>query len=334
MSEEYNYISFPLPLIRKFFLEPSQAAFDILDYGVYRTASGMNIDLESAYKQLTYNFIHQDEKEIPAKLMRKLKAFTKQGYLSHLDYNGFEFSDDNEIKSFDVQDDISLLQQLADDDPLFASEVQEWYRLRQVQDVIDYPFDADMHEDIKANYQRMEKAFNGQKQLPVSCKTEFLLQKVKNCGTERERAKFCFYLGIRSLIGKKDLAFTNSEAIYWRMFGCRNDVELGEVLKDKRLAAIYGKWHTRRQYTNFLDELRLEGLVNKVTRCRETIVTCSLQDDAEFCEAIIRHDNEHRISAARQQLREREKAMRERLKALSGNNDDSLNIPFADVMDG
>ena len=59
MSEEYNYIAFPLPLIRRFFTEPSKAAADIIDYGIYRAAIGMDIETEAPYRQLTYEFIRQ-----------------------------------------------------------------------------------------------------------------------------------------------------------------------------------------------------------------------------------------------------------------------------------
>lgn len=339
MKEEINYIAFPLPMIRRFFTEPKKAAADIIDYGIYRAAMGIRISApETPYRQLTYEFIrqglqmpHGDSFRVPGSISHKLiQMMKKDGYLETLDYGGF--SPESGFEQFDCEEDISLLMEFAENDESFKNEVDEWYRLCQVQDVVGVSFSVIEHQQIKETYQRIESGFKGEPQVPVSCKTSILQDRQDEPGTERERAKLCLYLGIRSLIGRAEIAVTTSEAIKGRMFGARNKEELQSVLKDKKLAGLYKQYCTRYQYENLLYELRVAGMVNKLSFGRNTIVTCSLQDDDEFNEAIAKRLNSANDKENRRQLKEREKANREKLRAMLGNNDVSLEIQFAEVV--
>jgi hypothetical protein len=339
MKEEINYIPFPLPMIRRFFTDPKNVAADIIDYGIYRAAMGIRISApESPYRQLTYEFIrqglqmpHGDSYRVPESISYKLiEMMNKEYYLETLDYGGF--SSESDFTEFDCSDDIVLLMYAAENDENFRNEVDEWYRLRQVQNVVGVSFSVSEHQQIKETYQRIESGFKGEPQVPVSCKTSILQDRQDAPGTERERAKLCLYLGIRSLIGRAEIAVTTSKAIKSRMFGARNEEELQSVLKDKKLAGLYKQYCTRYQYDNLLYELRAAGMVNKLSFGRNTIVTCSLQDDDEFREAIAKRLNSANDAENRHRLKEREKANREKLKAMLGSNDVSLEIQFADMV--
>lgn len=340
MTDEYKYISFPLPMIRKFLTEPNKAAAEIIDYGIFRTAMGLKISVpESPYRQLTYDFIMQgckmpsgDSYRVSGSLSHRLvKLMNEEGYLESLDYNGFSFEDNS--AQFVCDDDITLLMEIADNEELFKNEVIEWYRLRQVQDVIGVEFDVSEHQAIKETYNRVESSFLGEPQVPVSCKTSIILERQDNQGTEHERARLCLYLGIRSLIGKSDIAITTGQAIQGRMFGAKNQEELSAVLKDKKLLGIYEKWCTRYQYDKLLTELRIAGMVNKISYGRNTIVTCSLQDDNEFMEAIKTRLNAAKDAEDRRKLKEREKVNRDKLRALLEGSDSQLEIMFANTVD-
>lgn len=339
MIDDYKYMSFPLQMIRKFFTEPNKAAAEIIDYSIYRTAMGLKINApESPYRQLTYEFIRQgckmplgDTYRVSGSLSHRLvKLMNEDGYLDSLDYNGFSFEDDS--VQFDCHSDIMLLMDVADKDENFESEVMEWYRLRQVQDVIGVEFDVSEHQAIKETYNRIESSFLGETQVPVSCKTSIILERQDNQGTERERARLCLYLGIRSLIGKSDIAITTGQAIKGRMFGARNQEEFETVLKDKKLSGIYDKWCTRYQYEKMLDELRIAGMVNKISFGRNTIVTCSLQDDDEFMEAIKSRLNAAKDAEERRRLKEREKVNRDKLRAMLESSDSQLEILFTNAV--
>lgn len=338
MKEEINYINFPLPMIRRFFTEPGKAAAEIIDYGIYRAAMGQRISApEAPFRQLTYEFIRQgmdmpldDSYRVPESISGKLIDMTEDvGYLGNLDYGGF--SPESDFEQFDCDDDIRLLMDYADKDEDFAEEVEEWYRLRQVQNVVGVSFDVSEHSQIKETYQRIEGGFKGETQVPVSCKTSILLDRQDAPGTEHERARLCIYLGIRSLIGRQEIAITTSDAIKCRMFGAKNKEELQGVLKDKKLAGIYDKWCTRYQYDNLMYELRAAGMVNKLSYGRNTIVTCSLQDDDEFREAIVNRLNSASDAENRRKLREREKANRDKLREMLGDRDKTLEIQYDDV---
>lgn len=340
MKEEINYIAFPLPMIRKFFTEPKKAAADIIDYGIYRAAMGMSISApESPYRQLTYEFIRQGLQmpqgelyRVPHSISYKLiKLMKENGYLGTLDYGGF--TPESDFEQFDCEKDIKLLMEIADNDEYFRKEVDEWYRLCQVQDVVGVSFSVSEHQQIKETYQRIESGFLGEPQVPVSCKTSILMERQEEAGTEHERAKLCLYLGIRSLIGRSDIAVTTCEAIKSRMFGAKNKVELNGVLKDKKLSGIYEKWCTRYQFDKLMYELRSIRLVNKISFGRNTIVTCSLQDDNEFMEAIYKRINAANEADDRRKLKEREKANREKLRAMLQSKDTTLEIQFADMAD-
>ena len=339
MKEEINYIAFPLPMIRKFFIEPNKAAADIIDYGIYRAAMGMSISApESPYRQLTYEFIRQGLQmpqgelyRVPHSISHKLiKLMKENGYLDTLDYGGF--SPESDFEQFDCEEDINLLMEIADSDEHFRKEVDEWYRLCQVQDVVGVSFSVSEHQQIKETYHRIESGFHGEPQVPVSCKTSILLERQDAIGTQRERAKLCLYLGIRSLIGRSEIAITNWDAIKYRMLGAKNKVEFNSVLKDKKLFGIYDKWCTRYQCDKLMDELRSMRLVNKISFRRKIFVTCSLQDDNEFMEAIYKRINAASEAENRRILKEREKANREKLRAMLESKDATLEIQFADMV--
>lgn len=343
MKEEYKYITFPLPMIRKFFTDPSRAAADIIDYGIYYTS--MNIlkieSPESPYRQLTYEFIrqglempHGDSYRVPGSISKRLISLMKKDrYLGTLDYGGF--TPESDFEEFDCEDDVRLLMYIAENDESFKGEVEEWYRLRQVQDVVDVTFSVSEHQQIREAYRRIDAGFFGERQVPVSCKTSILQERQDVPGTERERAKLCLYLGIRSLIGRAEIAVTTGEAIKGRMFGAKNKEELQTVLKDKKLASVYEKWCTRYQYEKMLEELVDIRMVNKITFGRNTFVTCSLQDDHEFMEAIVMRINSANYAEKRRRLKEREKNNREILKQMlkGSGSDSSIEIPFAEIIE-
>ena len=159
-------------------------------------------------------------------------------------------------------------------------------------------------------YSRMIESIGEGNKIPVHCKIDMLLEMGDKPRPERERAKFCYYLGIRSLIGQRKIAETNSSAIKWRMMGAKNQTELDEILKDKRLSAVYEKWGSDYQYRILMGELRDNLLINYATKYRHTYVTCAIRNIDKFTDAIAEFISSRDAKAAKQRRKELDKEYR------------------------
>ena len=294
MKEEFDYIPFALPLIRKFFTEPSKAADDIVDYGIYRAGLIEEIDERTIYRQLTYKFIQQgmqlpykESHSVTRSLSHKLIELMKSnGYLEDVDYNGFDWDDEGTLH-FGCDDDINLLMEIASNDKQFQTAAEEWYRLYRVQEKLGLSPNYLVCEQIAENYKRIHAQFGDASQIPTSCKIDMLLEMGDKPKSERERVLFCYYLGIRSLIGKnRKIIETTSDAIKERMMGVKNEQELDEVLKDKRLESVYINWTSYRKFRSFMNELEERRLVKYLGVGRRIYVSCVLLNKADFVKGV------------------------------------------------
>lgn len=318
MKEEFDYIPFALPLVRKFFTEPSTAADDIVDYGIYRAGLLLDIEEITIYRQLTYKFIQQglqlpykENHAVTRSLSHKLIGLMQNnGYLESVDYNGFDWDNEGDLH-FDCVDDINLLVDVANNDEKFKSDAEEWYRLYLAQEKLGLSPNYMDCEQIAENYKRLHAKLGDKIQIPTSCKIEMLLDMGESPKTERERVLFCYYLGIRSLIGKnRKIVETTSDAIKRRMIGAKNEQELSEILKDSRLSSVYTKWTTYSQYKTLTNELMEKRLVKLLGMGKRTYASCVLLNRADFVKAVA--DIREKVSSKSRDQRYKDSSKEER----------------------
>lgn len=276
MENEKKYITFALPMIRKLFCHAQTAINDMVIYGAYRTGKQMKVDYFNGHKQLLwYAFSENLNHQLPRDLMQLVVDWVEGADPTDMksDYMAKDGSgiDDEEVDEFikykgDKKNDV----------------IKEWYQFVQSKSVLGIVI-----PNIPNSIETGRKYFEiyGSGQIPVSVSPVLLFRFRDSMRTEYDRVRCALYLAIRSLSGN-DVAVTTSQAILWRMMGCRNKHELDEVIRDKKMKAIWQKYATRYYYRLMMDDLITSGLVRQISYHRHTCVTASVMDESKFIESV------------------------------------------------
>lgn len=277
-NEPYRYILFPLSLLQEIFKKPKTGFSDIFDYGIYKTASTQETTLDNAVKQSLYCFYRGG---LTDSLKKKFDYMVYNNVFSpDEDYNGFNANE------FYPEDEIQSITQHLHENQSLSDEIIEFHKLRQIKGVLNIKFSI---EGIAETYKRLNKEYNDFKRCPlVMISKEMMFDYYLNQKSEYEKVLFATYAGIRSIIGNKQFCQTTRNMIFTRMVGAKNNEALVEILKDKKVNGIYGKYTKRYHEEKIINELRAKGYIkSKIAIKRRTYISCSLDLD-ELAEEIKR----------------------------------------------
>lgn len=277
--DNFKYILFPLPLIQEIFKKPKNGFSDIFDVGIYRVSQTLQIDEYNALKQLMYCYYRGGLTKSLESQIYDLEQH--EVFYSDEDYNGFssyEFIPDEEIES---------IYEYCKEHQELKNEIEEFYRLRQVKNVLEIKFDI---SSVAETYKGYHIAYNGFHNQPlVSISQKMMFDFYKNTKTDYEKALFAMYAGIRSIIGYKDFAETTGSMIKCRMFGAKNQTELELILSDRKVKSAYKQYTTDYHYKKMLKELVVRGfLQSEIGYNKRTYVSCKL-DMKGLEDAIVEH---------------------------------------------
>lgn len=277
--DNFKYILFPLPLIQEIFKKPKKGFSDIFDVGIYRVSQTLQIDEYNALKQLMYCYYRGGLTKSLESQLYNLEQH--EVFYSDEDYNGFssyEFIPDEEIES---------IYEYCEEHQELKNEIEEFYRLRQVKNVLEIKFDI---SSVAETYKSYHAAYNGFHNQPlVSISQKMMFDFYKNTKTDYEKALFAMYAGIRSIIGYKDFAETTGSMIKCRMFGAKNQTELELILSDRKVKSAYKQYTTDYHYKKMLKELVVRGfLQSEIGYNKRTYVSCKL-DMKGLEDAIVEH---------------------------------------------
>ena len=297
MAEDKKFINFPLPMLQ-LILTDSNAIDTILRYGVYRASLSIKHTKEEAYKQLIY-MAGRHKEEVPDILCDIVEEFLEEEPSEFLDglMGDFEMIREDYLTDF-----MEFCKQYDID-----SVIMEWYKVYLAKNVVRLTVNIPKTIDTGRT---IHFAF-GENNVPVSCGIGTLLMLRDNMQKEDGRVKTAMYLAIRSLCGK-DVAITTSKAIQWRMMGAKNEEELKQALKDKKIKTIWEKWSSRRKYRAILNDLIASKMILEMPYSHRTCVSASILDESKFVEAVaakIRNINGKRCCATAKQQRNKLKDM-------------------------
>lgn len=293
--DNFKYILFPLPLIQEIFKKPKTGFCDIFSVGIYRVSQTLRINERNALKQVMYCYYRGG---LTHGLKVQLDRLEGNGvFYSDEDYNGFSdyrFIPDTEIES---------IYEYCEEHKDLKNEIEEFHRLRQVKEVLDLRFDI---SSIAQTYRKYHTAYDGFHDQPlVSISQKMIFDFYKNQKTDYEKALFAMYAGIRSIIGNKDFAETTGSMIKCRMFGAKNQPELGLILKDKKIKAAYDQYTTDYHYKKMLKDLVARGfLMSEIGYNKRTYVSCKL-DMKGLEDAIVEHIKAKSLNLKFKQLKKK-----------------------------
>lgn len=305
MEKEQKYITFALPLVRQIYTDP-HAIDKIVVYGLYRASIKIKADRMAAYRQLMYMAGRHPE-QVPEYLKDEVESF--------LDADPAECM--SELYSIEGEAITpAIVEEFAESAEDSEEEICEWYKVYLAQEVVgatarSLPNVISLGRELSELY--------GTGQVPVSvatCKLFDLRDAVKS---EYSKVRVCMYIAIRSIAGA-GVGITTTKAIIWRMFGAKNEQELQEVLRDKKIKSIYETWTTKRKIRNLLNDLIASNMIREMPYHRRICVSASILEEKAFVEAVaskIRNMTAKRRNATARQQRER----------LSGMLKDAINSP-------
>lgn len=262
---------FPLPLVQQI-LTDRNGVSDAFDYGIYRVAMYQKVSDYNAYRQLVYCYFNL-ESEKSNELTKCLRdELHELDYVYADEYRGFS----SDGQSFDPEETIQMLMDHGESNPEFHGRVMEFYKLRQVKDVLGISFNI---ESVINTHKRYGE-YNCEPLVSIKKEIMFDFYKNRDRKSEYEMVLFAMFMAIKSIIGNKDFCATTSEMIKCRMIGAKNKDSLGTTLKNKKLKYFYDTYTTRRKYYRLMMDLEKYGYIQSCVSCnRRTYISCKLSQE-------------------------------------------------------
>jgi len=272
---DYKYITVPLSVIKRIYTHPKTGISDIFDVGIYKVSTYEDINECEAIKQFLYCF-YRERDSIPKALYCEVSGIID----CDEDYNGFDGHG-----NFDPEIDIESLAEYIKENNASSllRDIKELHALRAVKEILNMRFDI---PTVLSSAKSIISKLPDNDPL-VTIKKEMIFDYYKNQKTAYEKDMFACYLGIRSIIGRKDYTSTTKEMILCRMLGCKSKEHIKDALKTKELKKVYEAYSKRYAMDKLLDNLVKYKFITKIgiKPLRRTYVS-TRYDLPELTEAI------------------------------------------------
>lgn len=298
-KKEYNYLQFPLCLLRETYNDPVRGINLMICYGIIYFALKQKYTLRDAARQIVYDW-YRDRDTLDGNSINIIKkAIDRDEFTEDEDYNGFSgdtFTPDNNIEEM-----------LA----LFSKHVNLKnraifnYHVHTACQVLN----IDMHSlaDTFSMYReanKIKEAFEaeyGPDAMP-HCKTDILFNFRDN---PAEINLFRAFIGCSSLIGQRIFTGTHKTVILSRMIGAKSNKVLDEFM-DMNTVPTYEYYKHRNHFGKLMDELAERHFIMTLTSKHKSIIYISKWMEPEELAALIRAAKE--AKAAKDLKRRRNEA--------------------------
>lgn len=254
-KSDFKYITVPLSVIKRLYTHPKTAMSDIFDIGIYNTAKYQDVDETNSIKQTLYCYYRGGlTKELHSRFDELVE---NEVFSPDLDYSGFR---DGDLGVFNPDDEIEGIREYLEGDLEFRDMILDFHALRQVKDILGITFNI---ESVLENIEKIKKILP-EKDALVTIKKEMMFDYYKNKKTAYEIDMFACYLGIRSILGKKEFCFTTRKMILCRMIGCKSSKDIKDATKVKELKKVYESYSIDYRMTKLLDNLVVNNFISKI----------------------------------------------------------------------
>lgn len=281
-KSDFKYITVPLSAIKRLYTNPKTAIEDIFYIGILQVSKYEDIDETAAIRQLLYCY-YRESNELTHYLKLKFETLIADDvFIPDEDYNGFSGDE------FNPEDDIYSIGSYIEDnqDTEFQKAIMEFHAVRQLKGVFNMKFNTgsiiDKGNKLIANLPDGDAL--------ITIKTDMMFDFYKNKKTAYEIDMFACYLGIRSILGKKEFCFTTRKMILCRMIGCKSSKDIKDATKIKELKKVYESYSIDYRMTKLLDNLVVNNFISKIAvkALRRTYI--STQFNMEELEQAIKSD--------------------------------------------
>jgi len=256
MTKEYRYFQFPLCLIGGTYKDPVKGLNRIIGYGTMNYALKLKYDLQRVAMQTIYDYGRKPGKLQPYLTECLANAIDEGTILYEKEYNGFDakakFKPDQDLcldpllemfeKDLKLRDEAILNYRFH----LASSKDHLNFEIKTNTTIINYYAEA---SEIKSDFEQRY----GPDAMPC-CKSDMVFtfrdEQINDIDLFRS------YIGISSMIGRRNFISTNKPAILSRMIGCKNKAAFEHHSRDPFIRPTVDLYSKRYPMDKLLHTLR------------------------------------------------------------------------------
>lgn len=216
METKEKYLQFPLFLIRNMVIDKETTINKILNFGIYKYSKNFDYSIEDASKNLVYYYCRK-QNDLTKYLLKAINRYSCVEILDlDEDCSGFQG------KEFEPAYEIEQLIEIFKTDTEFKNEVIEFYQMQLSYNSLGISGNIEM--SLKQG-KEIESQIEKNEPLPmINMKLLFEFRDKEK--SEFDLMQFVAFVGIKSIIGKKQYVKTNKNHIISRMFGYSSIMQL------------------------------------------------------------------------------------------------------------
>lgn len=255
-QKEYGYLQFPLCLLGETYKDQVKGLNTIIGYGTVNYAMKLPYDINRVATQAIYDYGRNIGKLQPYLAKRMTKAVDDGTILYEDEFNGF-----NPKGNFKPDPDLCLnpLLRLFDEDPKMREEAILNYQLHLAASKDHLSINISSNTSIKSSFDEASRIKQDFEQIfgpdAMPCCKKSLVFSFRN-EQLHEIDLFRSYIGISSIIGRRNFANTNKPAILSRMIGAKNKAAFEYYSQDPHIRPTIERYGKRYQMDNLLHTLR------------------------------------------------------------------------------
>lgn len=268
-AKEYAYLQFPLCLLAETYKDPERGLNMIIGFGIMNYSMKLPYDMNRVATQAIYDYGRNYGKLQPY-LAKSLTDAVDDGVIMYEDYNpGFEANG-----NFNPDPDLCLnpLMNLFEEDPRLRDEAILNYRLHLGTSKEHLNITIRSNSSIKSQYEEATKIKQANEErfgpdaMPIIKKDlvyEFRDEQLHDIDLLRA------YIGISSIIGRRNFTATNKPAILRRMIGCKNKAAFEYFREEPHLMPTIERYAKRYPMNKLLHTLREREFIMFLSRGRK-----------------------------------------------------------------
>lgn len=284
-EKEYKYLQFPNCLLMQTYNEDVESGLrQILRYGIMNYATKLKYSLQDVAKQTAYYYYRKAD-VLQASVIKKIhKAVDHDLFTPDVDYNGFAGD------AFNPEDNITELLKLFESDPQFKNDAILNYQLHLATSnnhlavkiasndslINDYETALQLQRDFETDFGPDALAF---------CKISMLFEFIEN---HKDIDLFRAYMGIKSMLGRRNFISSNKPAILSRMIGCKSKAAFEKFSYDKRFISTIQKYGKRYHMDKLLLTLAERRYIMFLSKEKVSVIYLSKYMEPEELGSLIR----------------------------------------------
>lgn len=291
-KNEFKYVQFPNCLLMQTYESIDNGLRMILDYGIVHYAKTQPYELHDVARQVCYDY-YRNKNLLQYSVINTIKVAENHDQFSEVDHDGFFWD------SFNPEDNINEILLLFENDSSFKKTCILNYQIHLVcsQDQLNiklgsYQRTIETYDKALKIQEAFERQF-GPDAMPY-CKVSMLWEFIDN---PKDIDLFRAYIGIKSMIGRRNFISSNKPAILSRMIGCKTKSAFEYFTTDrhgkkKNLLPTVETYSNRYRMDKLLSTLAERKYIMYLSKKKVSVIYLSMYMEPEELGKLIKETKE------------------------------------------